>query len=591
MKTTWDLEILKNGKEFKELHKTCLEETNKFIKKWNNNDTWLENESKLFEALEEYNSWETSYGIFEDEWLYYYLMQSLDQKNSEIQASYNKIYSEAMKLQNEIQFFFIKLSKISKSQQKKFLESNKLEKYRHVLERVFRSGKHTLSEPEEKIMNLKSKVSYGNWVKMLSSMLSDEEREVLDQNENLVNKNFSEILELMSNKNKKIRDKAAEAFNNILEQHLDVAENEFNSVLENKQINDSIRSYKYPDESRFIADDIDKETVDTLLEVVTANFQIAKDFYKLKAEVLGLEKLEYHERNIEVSEIDKKYKFEEAYNVVDRTFSELDSDFHEVFDRMFKNNQVDVFPKKGKRSGAFAMTNRIDQPSFILLNYTESLNDILTMAHEFGHAINFELSKKQEALNFDFPMCTAETSSTFCEDFVLDTLLADTDDKLRFSIQMMKLNSDISTIFRQIAFYNFERELHREFRDKGYLSHKDIGKLFRKHMESYMGEYVEQSEGSQNWWIYVSHFRSFFYVYSYAFGLLISKAFQKNVKKDKKFMSKVKEFFAGGNKLSPKDQLSLLGIDITKNNIWEEGINEVRLLLEDTKQLYKKISV
>ncbi len=586
--TNWNLEILKNGSDFSKVHNETLKVTEEFIKKWSKNEKWLSDVATLKEALDEFNLWAENHGTFEDEWLYYSMKQSLDQNDPEVKANYNKIYKEAVDLYNRIQFFTIKLSKVKESFQKECLKSDLLKDYKHFLESLFKSGKHVLSEKEENILNLKSKVSHSNWTLMVSALMSKEEREVLDDEGKKSVKNFSEILELLSNKDKKIRDTAADVFNEILIKHLDIAEHEINSVLENKQINDNLRGYKCADESRFISDDVDAETVDTLVSVVSKRFNIAKEFYKLKAEVLGLDKLEYHERNIEVSEIKKKYSFKEAYNIVDKTFENLDSDFSRIFKDLFNNNQVDVFPKKGKRGGAFTMANRKNQPSFILLNYTESLNDILTMAHEFGHVINFELSKIQNALNFDFPMCTAETASTFCEDFVLNELLKEADDKLRFSIQMMKLNSDISTIFRQIAFYNFETELHSSFREKGYLSSKEIGAIFTKHMKSYMGDYVIQSEGSENWWTYVSHFRSFFYVYSYAFGLLVSKSLQSMVKDDSKFINEVKVFFSAGNYRSPEELLKAINIDIKSKDFWNKGLDEVEILLNETKELYKK---
>ncbi len=175
------------------------------------------------------------------------------------------------------------------------------------------------------------------------------------------------------------------------------------------------------------------------------------------------------------------------------------------------------------------------------------------------------------------------------EDFVLEEIRKDADDELKLSINVMKLGNDISTIFRQVAFYNFEAELHNNFRAKGYLSKEEIGKLFQKHMSSYMGSAVEQSEGSENWWVYVSHFRYFFYVYSYASGLLISKSLQSEVKNNPKFIFKVKEFLSTGVSDSPKNIFAKLGIDITDKKFWEKGIAEIENLLAETESLAKKL--
>jgi oligoendopeptidase F len=146
---------------------------------------------------------------------------------------------------------------------------------------------------------------------------------------------------------------------------------------------------------------------------------------------------------------------------------------------------------------------------------------------------------------------------------------------------MTRLNDAFSTIHRQIALYRFETELHADFRAKGYLSKEEIGELFKKHMDC--GEAVEMSAGSENWWIYWSHIRYFFYVYSYASGLLISKALQRNVKQDPSYISRVKEFLSAGVSDSPKNIFAKLGIDITDRAFWDAGLQEIDDMLSETE--------
>jgi len=243
-------------------------------------------------------------------------------------------------------------------------------------------------------------------------------------------------------------------------------------------------------------------------------------------------------------------------------------------------------------SGAFCSHNLISQPTYILLNHTDRLNDVLTLAHELGHGINNELiRKKRNALNFGTPTSTAEVASTFMEDFVLQEILKRADDELRLSIMMMKLNDDVSTIFRQVACYSFEWELHMDFREKGYLSNEEIGMLFQKHMSAYMGTAVEQSPGSENWWVYWSHIRSFFYVYSYASGLLISKSLQNSVKENPSFIEKVKDFLSAGLSDSPENVFKQLGVDIANAGFWNKGLKEVEALLRETEELALSLGI
>jgi oligoendopeptidase F len=230
------------------------------------------------------------------------------------------------------------------------------------------------------------------------------------------------------------------------------------------------------------------------------------------------------------------------------------------------------------------------QPAFIHLNFSKKLRDVTTIAHEMGHAIHHKLiASTQPALYVDTSMAVAETASTFMEDFVIQAILEDADEELRLALQMEQLNDSVSSIQRQIACYRFEQALHNLFRETGYLSKEDIGELFQEHMKSYMGEYVEQSPGSQNWWLYWDHIRRHFYVYSYASGLLISKSLQNKVKENPEFIIEVKRILEMGTSRSPKDAFAEVDIDITDPAFWELGLKEQRDLLEDTWTLAEKL--
>ena len=582
--TSWNLSPLfksDNDPNIAKIRKEVIRETNRFVKKWGKRTDYLEKPKILKEALDEYEKWLRFYGPLFQENYYFDLRHAVNQSDPKIKAKVNLAEEVALKLQNEIQFFELRVAKIDSKLQNKFLSYKPLSPYKHFLEKLFEAQKHLLTEPEEKIMNLKSTTSYTNWVRMTSTFLSKEERG---------GKNFSEILGLMNSKNKKIRDSAAKSFNEILDKHVEVAEHELNSVLQNKKINDELRKYKRADESRHIGDDVDTEVVDTVVKTVTQQFDVSKRYYELKAKLFGVPKLAYHERNVEYGKIDKKYPYEKSIEVITQTLTNLDTEFFDIFNGFLNEGRVDVYPQKGKKSGAFCIYGLITHPIYILLNYNNLLDDVRTFAHELGHGINDELMRKaQNSLNFGTPTSTAEVASTFFEDFVIKELSRQVDEEMKLTLMMAKLNQDISSIFRQIAFYNFETELHREFRKIGYLSKDDIGVLFQKHMVSYMGNYVEQSPGSQNWWTYVEHFRYFFYVYSYASGLLISKSLQASVKTDPKFIGKVKDFLSAGSSDSPKNIFAKLGIDITDRSFWEKGISEIENLLSETEKLARKL--
>ena len=561
-----------------------------FIAKWKTRRDYLKDTGMLRKALDEFEVWNRHYGTDGDEGYYFMLRTQQDQNDPALRAKYNKIEEFSRRIYNDIQFFHLQISKIPQRHQQKFLDAAPLRKYRHFLERIFAESRYLLSEPEERIMTLKAQTSHSNWVRMTSAFLAKEEREALAEDGRKGLKNFSEIQSLMSSRTKKVRDSAAKAFNDIMSAHVDVAEAELNSILANKKTDDELRNMERPDLGRHLSDDIESKVVDSLITTVSGRFSIPRRYYELKAQLLKMRKLKYHERNVEYGSIAKHYSFDKAVRLVMKVFRNLDPSFADIFAALLDNGFVDAFPRKGKAGGAFCAHHLISQPTYVLLNHTGKLNDVLTLAHELGHGINNELMKeKQDALNFGSPLSTAEVASTFMEDFVLQELLREADDETRLAVMVNKLNDDISTIFRQVACYRFEQELHQEFRQKGYLSKEEIGVVFRKHMADYMGEFVEQSLGSENWWIYWGHIRYFFYVYSYASGLLISKSLQSSVKKDPRFIGGVKDFLSAGQSDSPRNIFMRLGIDITGDAFWNRGLDEVESLLEETTALARKL--
>jgi len=590
---TWNLHHLfdnDNDPNIENQRELVIKKSYQFINKWKARKDYLRDPAVLRKALNEHERWKRTYGTDGKEGYYFWLRTSQDQNNPLLKAKHNNAENLSKKIENDIRFFYLRISKISKRRQRLFLESPCLRTYKHFLERIFAESRYLLSEPEEKILNLKASPSHSNWVKMTSSFLSKEMRTVIREDGKRDTLSFAEIMSLMNSRSKKARDTAARAFNDIMYKHADVAESEINAILQNKKIDDELRKIPRPDLTRHINDDIDSEIVDTLLKTVSERFDISIRYYALKAKLLKVKRLKYHERNIELGNIKRKYHFQESVKLVYQALRSLDSEFVEIFTRFIDNGQFDVYPRKGKSSGAFCTHHLISQPTYILLNHTNKLRDVLTLAHELGHGINNELiKKKQHALHFGTPTSTAEVASTFMEDFVLQEILKKADDELKFSIMTTKLNDEVSTIFRQIACYQFEQELHQEFRRKCYLSKEDIGQLFQKHMSAYMGDPVEQSPGSENWWVYWSHIRSFFYVYSYASGLLISKSLQNSVKENPGFIKKVKEFMSSGLSDSPKAIFKKLGIDITDRTFWERGLMEIETLLKDTITLSRKL--
>lgn len=588
-KITWDFKPLTKV-SFSKQRSIVKKVHEDFIAKWQKNQKWKSDVKVLKTALQEYENIQRYFAAGAEERYYYSLLTSVDEGSSKNKAEYNKIREFSVDLSNKIMFFEHELAKLPVERKIKFLRAKELNNYRFFLERCFIQGKYLLTDAEEKILNLKDGVSRDNWIKMTSEFLSSSTAVIANEKGKNETKTFSEISSLLYSRNKKVRDQAALELNLILKRYIKVGEAEMNSFLANKKINDELRGLKRYDEMRLVEDCVEPEVVDSMLAVVSANNKIAHRYYKLKAKLLKVSKIKYHERGVLEDDLKKNFSYNLSCDLLKKILNELNPKYATIFNRFVDRGQIDVYPKKGKRGGAFCASGLLSMPTYILLNHTNKLNDVLTIAHEVGHGINNELMREtQNALNFDLSLATAEVASTFFEDFVLKELLKQANDEERFAILMTKLNQDVSTIFRQAALYKFEIELNKLFRIKGFLSHQEIGELFKKHMETYMGKYVEQSPGAENWWLHWPHIRYEFYVYSYVSGLLISKHMQKQVALDKKFIAKVDYFLSAGLSEKPSQVFANIGINIKDKNFWQVGINEISDLLLEAEVLAKKL--
>jgi oligoendopeptidase F len=272
--------------------------------------------------------------------------------------------------------------------------------------------------------------------------------------------------------------------------------------------------------------------------------------------------------------VKKKYDFNQAQEIVKGTLKKLHPSFEEIFESMLDQRQIDIYPRKNKSGGAFCSSS-INNPTFVLLNHTDDFNSVTTLAHEMGHAIHSELSKTQPVLYQSYSTSIAETASTFFEQFVFERLVEDFSKEERAVALHNKIQDDVNTIFRQVALFNFELELHQIISKDGYLDNQGIGELLNKHMQSYLGPTVSLNELDGNFYILWSHIRSFFYTYTYAFGHLVSKAMATQVKQNPDTIEKVVEFLSAGGNAKPKDILSKVGINVSQKEFFDQGIKTI----------------
>ena len=277
--------------------------------------------------------------------------------------------------------------------------------------------------------------------------------------------------------------------------------------------------------------------------------------------------------------------FETAVTVVREEFGKLHPHYVEIFDRLLTGGQVDVYPRAGKTGGAYCSSD-IGTPTMVLLNHVDSFESAKTLAHEMGHAIHAERAKSQRPLYQGHPISTAETASTFFEGIVLDRLMGMLPESEQIIALHDKIQDDVATIFRQVACFRFEQALHREIREKGYLPKERIGELMNSEMARYLGPAVSLTSEDGAFFVTWSHIRRFFYVYSYAYGKLISKALHARLRENPRFIEKVDAFLCAGESTSPEKIFKACGLDTTTPTLFLAGLAEIE---RDVARLEKMV--
>ena len=578
-KTAWNLGLLYKNENDEQIEKDLKKIENLcaiFEKKYKKTD-YVSSVEKLAKALEDYENMSKKIEGSKPLW-YFGLRTKLNSGDELSSASETKLSQRITNASNKITFFGLNIAKIAKGDQKKFLADKRLKPYKYFLEKIFEHAKFNLSEGEEQVINLLSETSYSMWIDGSQKLLGEQTIEY--KGEKIP---FTKACSIFSDLPKSERREVYSKINEVTKSVAHFAEAEINAVFNYKKVLDERRGYEKPYSATVLSYENDEKTVEMLVDLVTKYFSVSKRFYKLHAKLLKEEKITYADRSATIGKIKKNFDFDTAVSIVRNTFNKIDKKYGDILDSFLENGQIDVYPKKGKSGGAFCSGNG-DLPTFVLLNHADDINSVETLAHEMGHAIHTELSKSQSIFYKDYTMSVAEVASTFFEQAVSDELENHLSKDEQIIFLHNKIKGDVQTIFRQIACFNFELELHQKIREQGRLAKKDIAILMNKHMKAYLGDAMDLKEDDGYFFVQWPHIRNFFYVYSYAYGQIISRALFENWKKDKSYAEKIEQFLSSGSSMSPENIFKKIGIDTSNKTFFETGLKSIE---NDIKRLEK----
>lgn len=450
------------------------------------------------------------------------------------------------------------------------------------LRRVRLSRPHELSQDLENLLLDRSPAT-ANWTRLYDNTLA--ELRVRAGRESLT---LPEALNRLSDADVKKRKAAANGLASALEAATPVISLCLNTLAFEKQVEDRWRRYETPARSRHLANEVDPASVEAMVEAVTDTYAATSHrYYALKARALGKKTLDHWDRNAPLSTAQPRlYDWAEAKSIVLDSYSALAPKFADGARVFFDQPWIDARPRPGKQSGAYSHSVSSTRHPYVFMNYMGERRDVLTLAHELGHAVHQTLAAPMGTLLADTPLTLAETASIFGEGLVFERLLAEARPEEKLGLLAGRIEDGLNTVVRQIAFHQFETRFH-DARAQGELDAEEIGGLWLEVMGASLGPAVRLNPGYEHYWAYVSHFvHAPFYVYAYAFGDLLVRALMEKRREDPAGFAPVYEkLLAAGGTRTYVEALEPFGLDPRQKSFWAAGCSGLERLVDEFDDL------
>jgi len=490
------------------------------------------------------------------------------------------------RLSRELLFFDLEIMALPENQFATLSSQPCLKNYLHYIASIRKFQPHTLPEREEQLLKLKDLTGCTAFTRLFDE-LSASFKFNMEIDGKIQEFTGEELLGYLHNPDRELRERA---FGIFLEKHGEqslIYSTIFNTIALDHGEEMKLRGYTQPMQSTNIGNELTDETVENLMRVTEANYSLAQEYFRLKAALLGVEKLKNTDIYAPLAESPKKYSFEAAKELVMQAYCDFNPEYQPLIEALFSTGRIDVQPRVGKSGGAFCMGISPEITPYLLLNHTENLRDVATLAHELGHALHFMLAGKQSLINYHAPLPLAETASVFGEMLLTRMMLdAENDKTVKISLLCAKIEDIIATTCRQVVLTRFEQRLHLE-RRAGLLTEARICELWLEENGKLFGDSVEMIAAYRWGWSYISHFiHTRFYCYSYTFAeLLVLALYRQYQLRGTDFIPGYNALLESGGSLSPADSATLAGVDITRPEFWQNGYDILAGLVAELKGL------
>ena len=443
--------------------------------------------------------------------------------------------------------------------------------YSHFISRVIDNRKHLLSKEAEQVLAATS-VSRREAISKIHSRIESSYTFELEIDGELKTLNSEQMRALRRSPNSELRKRAMKMLLERFKEDSIVMTEVYNLIVKDYTAESKLRRYPRPISMRNFANEVTDESVDRLIEVTNSSVDVVKDYYVWKSKLLN-EKLTSADIYAPITKNVRKFSFEEARDIVLNAYYSFDERAGKIVESFFDESRIDLYPKKGKTSGAYCIYATTKLPPYVFTNFSGDMNSIMTLAHELGHGLHGSLASKQTYFNHSTPLTLAELASVFGEFLVFDNLKNKLSGEEKKALIATKIEDTFSTTFRQNTFAQFELRAFDLVEKSGYASWDELSEIYYEQLKQMFGESIEIPEWYKNEWAMVSHFyETPFYVYAYNFAhCLVIALYQKYLEDGKNFVPKYIELLESGGKYPPKELLGKMGIDIEGEGFWEKA--------------------
>jgi len=552
-------------------------------------DRWrgqVENGSadELAQAIREYEELQ-KVGLkpyFYAELLFY--ADSLPDSHQALLASVRERFSL---ISEKLLFFELDILQIADEDFRFLVAAAELEPWVHYLLQLRKGAPYSLSEEVEQALSRKDLAGKEGFVQLFDELTSSFTfRFTLPDKEAPSELNGEELLSYLYHADAKIREAAFSVFLNKHRDNSLVLTSCFNNLLLDHDREGDLRGYPELMTPTHLSSETEPLMVEQMMSVSEQNYPLARDYYRLKQQLLGLDKLKNTDLYAPLPGSAQRFSFGEARELVLDSFRNFSPQLADPVDLFFKENRIDAPASAGKSGGAFCMGMMPGFAPYVMLNFTGTLRDVSTLAHELGHGVHFSLSQGQNLSQYNAPLPLAETASVFGEMLLTHHLLEHGDKQTKIELLCARIEEIIATSFRQNVLTRFELAAHRLRKEK-LLSTEDYCELWWQENRKLLGAEIEMIEPYRYGWSYISHFiHSRFYCYSYVFGeLLVLSLYQQYQLQGASFVAKYLELLKAGGSAPPQTLLAPFGVDLNDPDFWQQGYALLADMIEELKGL------